>query len=181
MNPMPELDALLAKAVDKKMFGTKMRSVILSASDPDAIQAVVDQQFEIGKQIIAAGLCPILEPEVDIHASDKTEIERLLRDAMIKGLDALPDTSNVMIKLSLPSVDNFYKPLVEHPRCVRLVALSGGYSREEANALLSKQKGMIASFSRALAEGLTYEQSQEDFDKTIAASVDSIFEASKAP
>lgn len=181
MKPMPQLDELLSKSVAKNMFGTKMRSVIKSSSSPEGIQAVVDQQFEIGKQIIAAGLCPILEPEVDITAADKEAIEDILLPAMIKGLDALPETSNVMIKLSLPTKVNHYKPLVDHPRCVRLVALSGGYSRDEANELLSKQAGMIASFSRALAQGLSYGQAQEDFDKTMGVTVETIYQASKAP
>lgn len=181
MKPMPQLNKLLTKAVAKNIFGTKMRSVIKSASHPEAIQAIVDQQFEIGKQIIAAGLCPILEPEVDIKALDKEKIEDILLDAMIKGLDSLPETSNVMIKLTLPTKVNHYKPLVDHPRCVCLVALSGGYSRDEANEILSKQKGMIASFSRALAEGLSHDQSQEDFDKAMAANVESIYQASIAP
>jgi fructose-bisphosphate aldolase class I len=181
MKPMPQLDKLLTKSVAKNMFGTKMRSVIKSAAHPEAIQAVVDQQFEIGKQIIAAGLCPILEPEVEIKASDKEDIEDILLAAMIKGLDDLPETSNVMIKLTLPTKVNHYKPLVDHPRCVRLVALSGGYARDEANEILAKQEGMIASFSRALAEGLSYHQSHEDFDNTMAANVESIFQASKAP
>lgn len=181
MKPMPQLQMLLAKSVAKNMFGTKMRSVIKSAAHPEAIQAVVDQQFEIGKQIIAAGLCPILEPEVDIKAIDKEDIEEILLAAMINGLDDLPETNNVMIKLTLPTKANHYKPLVDHPRCVRLVALSGGYARDEANEILAKQEGMIASFSRALAEGLSYHQSQEDFDNTMANNVESIYQASKAP
>ena len=181
MKPMPQLDELLTKSVSKNMFGTKMRSVIKSASSPEGIQSVVDQQFEIGKQIIAAGLCPILEPEVDIHSPDKEAIEDLLLAAMVRGLDALPETSNVMIKLSLPTKVNHHQPLVDHPRCVRLVDLSGGYSRDEANVLLAKQEGMIASFSRALAEGLSYEQPQEDFDRVMAETVESIYQASKNP
>lgn len=180
MKPIPGLDELLKKSVSKNMFGTKMRSVINSAN-PEGIKAIVDQQFAIGKQILAAGLCPILEPEVNIKAADKEEIEDILKKELLKGLDALPETQNVMLKLSLPSKVNHYKELINHPRCVRLVALSGGYSRDEANKILAKQEGMIASFSRALLEDLAYEQSQADFDKTLAATVDSIFQASKAP
>ena len=180
MKPMPELDALLKKAVEKKMFGTKMRSVIKSANE-EGVKAIVDQQFEVGKQIIAAGLCPILEPEVDITSPDKEAIEDMLKAELLKGLDALPETENIMIKLSLPTKVNHYKEVIAHPRCVRLVALSGGYSREEANEILSKQEGMIASFSRALLEGLSYDQSQDDFDKVMGATVDSIYQASKAP
>lgn len=181
MKPMPQLDELLKKAVSKNMFGTKMRSVIKSSKSPDGIQAIVDQQFKVGQQIIDAGLCPILEPEVDINASDKDAIEDILLEKMLKGLDSLPETSNVMIKLSIPTKVDLYKPLADHPRCVRLVALSGGYSRDEANELLSKQTSMIASFSRALAEGLSYGQSQDDFDATMAATVESIYQASKDP
>ncbi|KAG7338566.1 fructose-bisphosphate aldolase [Nitzschia inconspicua] len=180
MKPMPQLDGLLKKSVQKNMFGTKMRSVIQQAN-PDGIKAVVDQQFEIGKQILASGLCPILEPEVDINSPDKETIEDLLKTEMLKGLDSLDETQNVMIKLSLPTKVNHYKELIAHPRCVRVVALSGGYPRDEANEILSKQEGMIASFSRALLEGLAYEQDQADFDKTLAETVDSIYQASKAP
>uniref|UniRef100_A0A7R9WG71 fructose-bisphosphate aldolase n=1 Tax=Pseudictyota dubia TaxID=2749911 RepID=A0A7R9WG71_9STRA len=180
MKPIPGLDELLKKSVSKNMFGTKMRSVIKTANI-DGIKAIVDQQFEVGKQIIEAGLCPILEPEVDITSPEKEKIEDILKEELMKGLDALSDTENVMIKLSLPTKVNLYKELIDHPRCVRVVALSGGYSREEANEILAKQEGMIASFSRAMLEGLSYEQSQEDFDKTIAATIDSIYKASKAP
>jgi len=178
MKPMPQLDELLKKSVAKNMFGTKMRSVIKSAN-VDGIKAVVDQQFAVGKQIIAAGLCPILEPEVDITSSEKEAIEDIVKEELLKGLDALDESENVMIKLSLPTKVNLYKEVIAHPRCVRLVALSGGYSREEANEILSKQEGMIASFSRAMLEGLSYEQSQEDFDKTIGATIESIYQASK--
>jgi len=180
MKPIPGLDELLKKSVSKNMFGTKMRSVIKTANI-DGIKAIVDQQFEVGKQIIEAGLCPILEPEVDITSPEKEKIEDILKEELMKGLDALSDTENVMIKLSLPTKVNLYKELIDHPRCVRVVALSGGYSREEANEILAKQEGMIASFSRAMLEGLSYGQSQEDFDKTIAATIDSIYKASKAP
>mmetsp|Transcript_744 Transcript_744/g.1739 ORF Transcript_744/g.1739 Transcript_744/m.1739 type:complete len:316 (+) Transcript_744:158-1105(+) len=181
MKPMPQLDDLLKKAKSKQMFGTKMRSVIKSSKSPDMIQAVVDQQFEVGKQIIDAGLCPILEPEVDINSDDKSTIEDILLTKMLKGLDELPDTSNVMIKLSIPTKVDLYKPLADHPRCVRLVALSGGYSRDEANLLLSKQTNMIASFSRALAEGLSYGQTPKEFDTTMSDNVESIYVASKDP
>lgn len=180
MKPMPQLDELLKKSVSKNMFGTKMRSVIKSFNE-GGIKAIVDQQFAIGKQIIASGLCPILEPEVDITSPDKEMIEDMLKAELLKGLDALPETENVMLKLSLPTKVNLYKELIDHPRCVRLVALSGGYSREEANKILSKQDGMIASFSRAMLEGLAYSQDQAEFDKTIGATIDSIYEASKAP
>ena len=180
MKPIPQLDELLKKSASKNMFGTKMRSVIKKANAA-GIQAIVEQQFTIGKQIVAAGLCPILEPEVDITSPEKEAIEDMLKVELLKGLDALPETTNVMLKLSLPTKVNLYKELISHPRCVRVVALSGGYSREEANEILSKQEGMIASFSRAILEGLTYEQSQEDFDKTMAETVDCVFQASKAP
>jgi fructose-bisphosphate aldolase class I len=177
MKPMPALDALLTKSKAKSMFGTKMRSVI-KKNDATGIKAIVDQQFEVGKQILAAGLCPILEPEVDITSSDKEAIEDALKAELLKGLDALDETQNIMIKLSLPTKVNHYAEIISHPRCVKLVALSGGYSREEANQILSLQKGMIASFSRALLEGLAYKQSPEDFDKTLAATVQDIYEAS---
>ena len=180
MRPMPQLDDLLKKSVEKNMFGTKMRSVIKSAN-AQGIKAIVNQQFAVGKQIIEAGLCPILEPEVSIKSPDKEEIEDMLKVELLKGLDALSETENVMIKLSLPTKVNHYKELIEHPRCIRVVALSGGYSRDEANEILAKQKDMIASFSRALLEGLAYEQSRVDFDKTLAATAESIYLASKAP
>lgn len=181
LKPMPELDKLLEKSVAAGMFGTKMRSVIKTGANQQGIAQIVEQQFKVGNQIIKAGLCPILEPEVDITAPDKEAIEDMLKVELLKGLDALDETQNVMLKLSLPTKVNQYKELIAHPRCVRLVALSGGYPREEANEILSKQEGMIASFSRALLEGLAYEQSQDDFDKVLAATVDSIYQASKAP
>lgn len=180
MKPIPGLDELLKKSVSKNMFGTKMRSVIKKAN-AEGIKDIVNQQFDIGKQILAAGLCPILEPEVDITSPDKEAIEDLLKAELLKGLDALPASDNVMLKLSLPTKVNQYKELVDHPRCVRVVALSGGYSREEANKILAKQEGMIASFSRAILEGLAYGQSEADFDKTMGATVDAVYEASKAP
>lgn len=173
MKPMPQLDELLKKSKSKNMFGTKMRSVIKKANK-GGITKVVDQQFEVGQQILDAGLCPILEPEVDITSPDKEAIEDILKEELIKGLDALKPCCNVMIKLSLPTKVNLYKEVIDHPRCVRLVALSGGYPREEANDILSKQEGMIASFSRAILEGLQYGQTAEEFDSTMAATVDSI-------
>jgi len=178
MKPMPQLDDLLKKSVSKNMFGTKMRSVIKKANS-DGIKKVVDQQFAVGNQIIDAGLCPILEPEVDITSPEKEAIEDILKEELLKGLDALPEDKNVMIKLSLPTKVNLYKELIAHPRCVRVVALSGGYPREEANDILSKQVGMIASFSRAILEGLGYGQSAEEFDQTMATTVDGIYVASR--
>ncbi|WP_136637465.1 fructose bisphosphate aldolase [Pseudooceanicola onchidii] len=179
MKPMPDLDALLEKAVSKGIFGTKMRSVI-SAAAPEGIAAVVAQQFEVGKQILGHGLVPIIEPEVTITIKDKAEAEDLLRDAILAQLDALDDGQDVMLKLTLPEVVNQYKVLVDHPRVIKVVALSGGYSREEANTRLSRQTGMIASFSRALTEGLSAQQSDADFDATLAATIDEIYQASVA-
>lgn len=179
MKPMPELDALLARAVTKGIFGTKERSVI-NAANAEGIKAVVAQQFEIGMQVLSHGLMPIIEPEVNITIADKAEAEAILRDEILAQLDALPADKQVMLKLSLPSVENFYKPLVDHPRVMKVVALSGGYSRKDANDLLSKQTGMIASFSRGLTEGLSAKQSDAEFDAMLAASVGSIFEASVA-
>ncbi len=179
MKPMPDLDALLTRGVAKGMFGTKMRSVI-SAANPAGIKAVVDQQFEVGKQILGHGLVPIIEPEVTISITDKAEAEEMLRDEILAHLDALPDDQEVMLKLTLPEVDNLYKPLVDHPRVLKVVALSGGYSRDEANDRLSRQTGMIASFSRALTEGLSADQSDEAFDKMLDAAIESIYQASIA-
>lgn len=179
MKPMPDLDALLDKAVAKGIFGTKMRSVI-SAANPEGVKAVVAQQFEIGRQILAKGLVPIIEPEVTITIADKAAAEDLLRDAILAELDALAEDQNIMLKLSLPENDNQYKVLVDHPRVVKLVALSGGYSREEANDKLSRNSGMIASFSRALTEGLSAKQSDAEFDDTLAATIDTIYQASIA-
>ncbi|APO86911.1 fructose bisphosphate aldolase [Marivivens sp. JLT3646] len=179
MKPMPELDTLLARAVTKGIFGTKERSVI-NAANAEGIKAVVAQQFEIGMQVLSHGLMPIIEPEVNITIADKAEAEAILRDEILAQLDALPADKQVMLKLSLPSVENFYKPLVDHPRVMKVVALSGGYSRKDANDLLSKQTGMIASFSRGLTEGLSAKQSDAEFDAMLAASVGSIFEASVA-
>ena len=175
MKPMGDLDGLLARAKDKGIFGTKMRSVI-NAANPAGIARNVAQQFEIGRQIQGHGLMPILEPEVNIKIADKAEAEAILRDEIAKGLDAL-DTP-VMLKLSLPSEANFYAPLIAHENCLRVVALSGGYSREEANRLLTENHGMIASFSRALTEGLSDTQSDEEFNAMIAETLDSIYRAS---
>ena len=179
MKPMPDLDALLKKAVSKGIFGTKMRSVINAAS-PSGIAAVVDQQFEIGKQILAHGLVPIIEPEVTIDIADKAEAEEILLAEIEKHLDALPDGQKVMLKLTLPERPNLYKPLIDHPRVLCVVALSGGYTRQEANARLAQNTGMIASFSRALTEGLSAQQSDGEFDKVLGESIESIFKASLA-
>jgi fructose-bisphosphate aldolase, class I len=177
MTPMPDLDALLRRAVAKGVFGTKMRSVIKLA-DPAGVAAVVHQQFEVGRQILAAGLVPIIEPEIDIHSPQKAEAERLLRDAITAQLDALADDQVVMLKLTLPEEDDFYRPLVEHPRILRVVALSGGYRRDDANARLARNHGVVASFSRALTEGLSAQQSDDEFDAALDASIKGIFEAS---
>ncbi|WP_417247673.1 fructose bisphosphate aldolase [Celeribacter sp.] len=179
MKPMPGLDALLARAAKLGIFGTKERSVI-HAANAKGIKAIVDQQFAVGDQVIAAGLMPILEPEVTISIADKAEAEAILRDEILAHLDAMPEDKQVMLKLSLPSVDNFYKPLVDHPRVLKVVALSGGYSRDEANDILSRQTGMIASFSRALSEGLNAKQTDAEFNATLGAAVDSIHAASVA-
>ena len=179
MKPMPALDELLKRAKAAGIFGTKMRSNINSANEA-GIQKVVDQQFAVGKQIIAAGLIPIIEPEVNIHSADKAECEAILKKALLASLDELEEGQEVMLKLSLPTEANFYKELVQHPKCVRVVALSGGYSRDEANEILSKQEGMIASFSRALSEGLAYGQSESEFDGVLAKSIDAIYAASAA-
>jgi len=177
MKAMPGLDALLSRAKGKGVFGTKMRSVIKHANAA-GIEEVVQQQFAIGKQILAAGLMPIIEPEVDIHATDKQGAERLLKAAITKELDALPAGQQVMLKLTIPSVDDFYADLVKHPKVLRVVALSGGYSREEANSLLARNHGVIASFSRALTEGLTAQQSDQAFNAALDAAIGSIYAAS---
>ena len=178
MNPMPELDDLLARANANGIFATKMRSVIQRAS-ASGVQSVVDQQFEIGRQIMAAGLVPIIEPEVDIHSPEKAAAEALLRDNLLDQLNSLSDDQKVMLKLTLPEKDNFYADCVAHPNVLRVVALSGGYSREEANGRLSRNHGMVASFSRALSEGLSVQQSAEEFDAMLDSSIASICEASK--
>jgi len=161
------------------MFGTKMRSVI-GASNAAGIEAIVAQQFEIGAQIVAAGLVPIIEPEITISIADKADAEKLLLSAVLKHLDALPADSHVMLKLTLPEVAGIYAPVVAHPRVVRVVALSGGYSRDEANARLAKNAGIIASFSRALTEGLSAQQSDDEFNAAIAGTIDAIYQASIA-
>ena len=177
MKPMPGLDATLERARALEIFGTKMRSVVKDAN-ADGIQAIVDQQFEVGKQIVGHGLVPILEPEVDIHCADKAEAEQLLLTGLMAGLDALADDQKVMLKLTLPEVDGFYTPCIEHPNVLKVVALSGGYSRDEANARLSRQPGMVASFSRALVEGLSAQQSDEEFNAGLDTAIESIFQAS---
>lgn len=178
MKPMPQLDALLAKAKSKGIFGTKERSVIKQAN-AEGIAAVVDQQLAVARQVVAAGLVPIVEPEVDIHCPDKAGAEKLLKAALQKGLDALPEGQLVMLKLTLPEVDDLYADFVKHPRVLKVVALSGGYSREDANRKLARQHGMIASFSRALTEGLTAQQSDADFNKALDQAIHGIYEASK--
>ena len=177
MKPMPDLDALLSRAKDKGVFGTKMRSVIQLANKA-GIQAVVDQQIEIGRQILAAGLVPIIEPEVDIHSPEKAGAETLLKEALLNQLASLIDNEVVMLKLTLPEEDGFYADLVSHPRVLRVVALSGGYSRDDANARLSRNHGVVASFSRALTEGLTAQQSDTEFNAALDASIESIYRAS---
>ena len=177
MKPNPELDALLQRAKAKGIFGTKMRSVIKTA-DAKGIAAVVQQQFEVGKQILAAGLMPIIEPEVDIHATDKQGAEKLLKAEILKQLAMLGPDQRVMLKLTIPSVDGFYSDLVKHPNVLRVVALSGGYARDDANEKLSRNPGVIASFSRALTEGLSAQQSDADFNKALDGSVGSIYKAS---
>ena len=177
MKPMPDLLALLDRARDHGVFGTKMRSVIHLAN-PTGVQAVVDQQFEVGRQILDAGLIPIIEPEVDIKSPEKQAAEVLLKDALLAELNALPEGPGVMLKLTLPSVDDFYADLVAHPRVIRVVALSGGYSRDDANALLARNHGVIASFSRALTEGLTAQQSDAEFDAMLDSTIQAIYDAS---
>jgi fructose-bisphosphate aldolase, class I len=179
MKPMPDLDALLARGVGKGMFGTKMRSFV-AAADKAGVEAIVDQQFALGRRILDAGLVPILEPEVDIHSEQKADAEQLLRTAIADHLDAVPDGQQVMLKLSLPSEDGFYRGFVEHPKVLRVVALSGGYDRAEADAILARNPGVIASFSRALTEGLRVDQSDEEFDAVLATAVDDIYRASTA-
>ena len=177
MKPNPDLDTLLAHANERHIFGTKMRSVIKSANR-EGIKKVVAQQFEVGKQIIAAGLIPIIEPEVDIHSADKAESETILKEELVLALDALNPDQFVMLKLSIPTVDDFYKELIAHLQVVRVVALSGGYSREEANEKLTHNPGLIASFSRALSEGLSAGLSDDEFRTTLADSIQSIYDAS---
>jgi fructose-bisphosphate aldolase class I len=178
MKPMPELNGLLAKARAKGIFGTKERSVIKQAN-AEGIKAVVAQQFEVASQVLAGGLVPIIEPEVDIHCPDKAAAETILKAEILAHLDRLAPDQDVMLKLTIPSVDDFYKELVAHPRALKVVALSGGYSRDEANARLSRQHGMIASFSRALTEGLTAQQSDAEFDAALDRAIEGIYQASK--
>jgi fructose-bisphosphate aldolase class I len=177
MKPMPDLDALLDKAVAKHIFGTKMRSVIKQAN-PTGVAAIVSQQFDVARQIIAKGLVPIVEPEVDIHCPDKAEAEKLLKTGILGELDKLDASQTVMLKLTLPEQDNFYRECIGHPRVLKVVALSGGYSRDEANARLARNNGMVASFSRALAEGLTAQQTDAEFNAALDASIQSIVDAS---
>ena len=179
MKPMPDLDALLARGAKAGIFGTKMRSVI-DAANSAGIESVVAQQFEVGRQILGHSLVPIIEPEVTISIHDKSEAEDILRAAILTQLDALPEDQEVMLKLTLPETDNLYEALVNHPRVLRVVALSGGYSRDEANARLARNTGVIASFSRALTEGLSARQSDAEFNATIAKSIDDIHAASVA-
>ena len=179
MNPMPGLAELLDKAKANGVFGTKMRSVIKEA-DAEGISAVVKQQFDIGRQIVAAGLVPIIEPEVDIHCPDKAAAEDMLHAGIMDELNSLGNDELVMLKLTLPEQDNLYADCIAHPNVIRVVALSGGYSREEANDRLSRQNGMVASFSRALSEGLNAQQSAGEFDAMLDASIASICEASSS-
>ena len=177
MKPNPDLDALLTRAVAKGVFGTKMRSVIKEANEK-GIKAVVAQQFEVGRQILRAGLVPIIEPEVDINSATKSEAEVILKAALLDELNKQPADQPVMLKLTLPNVDNFYSELVNHPSVLRVVALSGGYSRSDSNKKLAANKGVIASFSRALTEGLSAKQSDADFNATLDAAISGIYEAS---
>jgi len=177
MKPIPDLDDLLARAVDKGIFGTKMRSVIQNA-DPGGIHAIVEQQFDVANKILARGLAPIIEPEVDINAPDKEVAEDLLHEELLAHLDAMPDDKQVMLKLTIPTKDDLFADLIAHPRILRVVALSGGYSRQEANERLARNHGLIASFSRALTEGLSVDQSEEEFDQMLANSIDEIYQAS---
>jgi fructose-bisphosphate aldolase class I len=177
MKSMPALGQLLPRAKVKGIFGTKMRSVIKQAN-PAGIVAVVDQQFEVAGRIIAAGLVPIIEPEVDIHCPDKRAAEDLLKAAIMNRLEVLPPGQQVMLKLTLPEQDNFYADCIKHPRVLKVVALSGGYSRDEANARLARQHNMVASFSRALTEGLTAQQSDAEFNAALDRAIESIFQAS---
>jgi fructose-bisphosphate aldolase, class I len=178
LKPIKGLDGLLVRAKAKGIFGTKMRSVIKQAN-PAGIRAVVEQQFEIGRQIIAAGLVPIIEPEVDIKCPDKAAAEDLLKAGILAELNRLPEGQLVMLKLTLPEKDNLYVDCIRHPRVLKVVALSGGYSRDEANTRLARQNGMVASFSRALTEGLTAQQTDAQFDAALDAAIESIYQASK--
>jgi fructose-bisphosphate aldolase class I len=178
MKPIPALDSLLEKAKSKRIFGTKMRSVIKQANAV-GIKDIVNQQFELAAQIVAAGLMPIVEPEVDINCPEKAKAEELLKAAILEKLNELPQGQMIMLKLTLPEQPNFYADFVKHPKVLRVVALSGGYSRDEANNRLRRNHGVVASFSRALAEGLSVQQSAAEFNATLDKSIQSIFEASK--
>ena len=177
MKPMPDLDALVARAKTHDVFGTKMRSVIKLANTA-GVTAVVSQQFEVGRQILGAGLVPIIEPEIDIHSPEKAAAEALLKAALVEELDRLAADQLVMLKLTPPEEDDFYLDLVKHPNVLQVVALSGGYSRDEANARLSRNHGVVASFSRALTSGLSAQQTQAEFDAVLDASIESIYRAS---
>jgi fructose-bisphosphate aldolase class I len=177
MKAMPDLDALLTKAVSQDVFGTKMRSVVKLANEK-GIEAIVEQQFSVGKQIIGHGLVPIIEPEVDINSPEKAEAEAMLKASMLRHLDALPSDQLVMLKLTLPEQANFYAQCVEHPNVLKVVALSGGYNREVANQRLSENTGMIASFSRALSEGLNFGQSDDEFNAMLDDAIAAIYKAS---
>ena len=177
MKPMPDLDALLARARDKGVFGTKMRSVVKLANAA-GVDAVVDQQFDVGKQILSAGLVPIIEPEIDINSPEKAEAEALLKAAILRNLESIAEGQQIMLKLTLPEADNFYRELVDHPKVLKVVALSGGYSRDEANERMSRNNGVVASFSRALSEGLSAQQTDDEFNAMLDSSIASIFAAS---
>ncbi len=177
MKPIPELADRLARATKHGVFGTKMRSVIKLAN-PAGVDAVVAQQFEIGSEILAAGLVPIIEPEVDINSPEKSGAEALLKAAILSALDGMPEGQQVMLKLTIPTFPDFYAELIAHPKVLRVVALSGGYSRDDANALLAENHGMIASFSRALSEGLSAQQSDAEFNATLDHSIQTIYDAS---
>lgn len=177
MKDMPDLESLLKRAKERHIFGTKMRSVIKEANEK-GVKAIVDQQFEVGKVIVAAGFVPILEPEVDIHAPNKKEAEAMLKEEILKHLKTLDADCQLMFKLTIPEVDDLYKEVIDHPNVVRVVALSGGYSRDEANEKLARNPKLIASFSRALTQGLTVSQSDDAFNKTLDESIQSIYEAS---
>jgi len=179
LKAMPDLDALLAKANAQNVFGTKMRSVVKLAN-AQGVEAVIEQQFSVAKQILAAGLMPIIEPEVDIHSPEKAAAEVFLKASILKHLDNLAVDQQVMLKLTLPETANFYQDLVKHPKVLKVVALSGGYSREVANNRLIENNGMIASFSRALSEGLSAKQSEAEFDAIMDSSIESIYQASKS-
>jgi fructose-bisphosphate aldolase class I len=177
MKPMPELDALLSRAKSLGVFGTKERSVI-NLANRDGIAAIVHQQFEVGQQVLAAGLVPMLEPEINIKSAERAEADRMLLDELVKALDAMPGDKRVMLKLSIPAEAGLYDPLVDHPRVLRVVALSGGFSRPEACAELAKNRGMIASFSRALLEDLRHGMSAQEFDAALGGAIDDIHCAS---